>query len=61
MQVAHRLASVLECDRVIVMDGGQAVEQGNPHDLLKDSSSMFYSMYHAGGGGGNVLGVIIDK
>eukprot|EP00884_Botryococcus_braunii_P005631 jgi/Botrbrau1/15069/Bobra.0286s0002.1 len=47
IQVAHRLISVLDCDRVIVMDAGQAAEHGNPHELLQDSNSRFYRMYHA--------------
>ena len=32
--VAHRLSTVKNVDRVIVMDHGRVVEQGKPHDLL---------------------------
>ena len=32
--IAHRLATVLECDRIVVMDGGRIVEQGTHAELL---------------------------
>ncbi len=32
--IAHRLATVLRADRIVVMDGGQVVEQGTHHDLV---------------------------
>ena len=31
--IAHRLATVLKADRIIVMDGGRVVEQGSHHEL----------------------------
>ncbi|WP_406003849.1 hypothetical protein [Streptomyces sp. NBC_00829] len=32
--IAHRLSTVLDADRVIVMDEGRIVEQGTPGELL---------------------------
>lgn len=34
----------MDSDKVIVMDGGQAVEFDHPHQLLQDSSSYFCRM-----------------
>jgi ATP-binding cassette subfamily B protein len=35
LTVAHRLATAREADRVIVLDGGQIVEEGPPGDLIR--------------------------
>ena len=34
--IAHRLATVLKADRIIVMEDGRATAQGKHHDLLRD-------------------------
>jgi ABC-type multidrug transport system fused ATPase/permease subunit len=43
--VAHRINTVLRCDRIIVLDQGQIVETGKTKDLLQDESSRFYQLY----------------
>uniref|UniRef100_A0A6G1SHL7 ABC-type glutathione-S-conjugate transporter n=1 Tax=Aceria tosichella TaxID=561515 RepID=A0A6G1SHL7_9ACAR len=46
LTVAHRLETIQDYDRVVVMDKGQTVEQGKPSNLLKDRSSKYYAMAH---------------
>ncbi|KAJ8925148.1 hypothetical protein NQ315_001333 [Exocentrus adspersus] len=44
LMIAHRLASILDCDKVIVMDKGEVAEIGTPRALLRDKRTAFYSM-----------------
>lgn len=39
--VAHHLRSILDYDRVIVMDRGSVLESGRPIDLLQTEGSAF--------------------
>jgi ABC-type bacteriocin/lantibiotic exporter with double-glycine peptidase domain len=34
--VAHRLSTIMECDRILVMDKGRIVEQGNYDELMEE-------------------------
>ena len=53
LHVAHRLAAVARCDRVLVMEGGTVAEAGPPRELLRqrDPPSRFRRMVLAQGGG----------
>lgn len=42
--IAHRLNTIMDYDRIIVMDKGTIVEFDSPADLLKDTKSIFHSM-----------------
>ena len=43
--IAHRLDTIMDCDNVLVLSGGELVEQGNPNSLLKDKKDgIFYDM-----------------
>jgi ABC-type multidrug transport system fused ATPase/permease subunit len=33
--VAHRLATIIDCDEIIVFDGGRIIERGNHQQLLQ--------------------------
>lgn len=35
MTIAHRLDTVIESDRILVLKEGEAVEFGHPHELLE--------------------------
>ena len=37
--IAHRQSSVMLCDRVALMQGGQIIEQGTPEEMAKNSSA----------------------
>ncbi len=43
--VAHRMATVLHADRVVVLDNGRIVESGSPRELM-DSDGPFARMHH---------------
>lgn len=45
--VSHRLAELERCDRVVVLDSGRIVEDGDPKLLAKDSGSRFSSYLRA--------------
>ncbi|KAI8869537.1 hypothetical protein GQ42DRAFT_179210 [Ramicandelaber brevisporus] len=42
--IAHRLNTIMDYDRVIVMDAGQVVETGSPQGLLANPHSQFAQM-----------------
>lgn len=41
--IAHRLSTVKKCDRIIVMDDGKIVEQGN-YEALMERKGLFYQL-----------------
>jgi len=44
--IAHRISTVINSDRILVIDGGRIIEEGMPRELLKDSRSYFYKIYN---------------
>lgn len=42
--MAHRLNTIIDSDKVLVMDAGRVVEYDHPHILLQNPNSTFYKM-----------------
>lgn len=48
--IAHRLQTIVDYDKVLVLDKGEVVEFGHPHELLKKGeTSTFYGMCKSSG------------
>ena len=43
--IAHRMRTVENADKIVVLDGGRVVEQGSPQDLLQNEKSLFKHMH----------------
>ena len=42
---AHRTATLLGCDQILVLDQGRVVERGAPGELLEREGSLFGAMH----------------
>jgi ATP-binding cassette subfamily C (CFTR/MRP) protein 1 len=49
LAVAHRLNTILDFDRIVVLDQGRVIEQGSPRQLLSERGSAFRELYDAQG------------
>ncbi len=48
--IAHRINTVMHCDRILGMSEGEVAEFENPEKLLENSSSLFSKMFQASSG-----------
>ncbi|XP_066159001.1 probable multidrug resistance-associated protein lethal(2)03659 [Euwallacea fornicatus] len=44
IMIAHKLSTILDCDKVIVLDNGNVAEYEDPKTLLANKGSLFYAM-----------------
>ncbi|OGE82659.1 MAG: hypothetical protein A2846_03305 [Candidatus Doudnabacteria bacterium RIFCSPHIGHO2_01_FULL_49_9] len=44
--IAHRLSTVMDSDRLVVLEDGRVAEEGDPRALLKDKDSYFFKVYN---------------
>lgn len=44
--IAHRLSTVMNCTKLLVLQNGEIKEQGSPKELLADEKSYFYKVNH---------------
>ncbi|RLV88318.1 Multiple drug resistance-associated protein-like transporter 1 [Meyerozyma sp. JA9] len=49
LTVAHRLETIMDSDKIMVLDKGELKEFGAPQELLKNEQGIFYSLCKEGG------------
>ena len=49
LTIAHRLETIIDYDKIIVMDKGKVSEMGSPSELLKNELGLFSAMVEATG------------
>ena len=52
LTIAHRLATVLDSSRILVMEKGQLAEQGEVKELLQKEGGLFRALVEGSGSGG---------
>lgn len=46
LTIAHRISTIMDYDKVLVLEDGQVAEFASPKDLLEDKTSIFRSLCH---------------
>ncbi|KAG5204281.1 hypothetical protein JEQ12_002257 [Ovis aries] len=44
LTITHKLSTVIDCERILVLDSGNKVEYDEPYELLQDGDSLLYNM-----------------
>jgi ABC-type multidrug transport system fused ATPase/permease subunit len=51
LTIAHRLDTIIDADRILVMDAGRVAEFASPSELLRDEGTIFASLCRQAGAG----------
>jgi ABC-type multidrug transport system fused ATPase/permease subunit len=43
--IAHRIKTIINYDRIIVLQSGELIEQGSPRQLINSKKGTFYELY----------------
>lgn len=43
--IAHRIKTIINYDRILVLNYGEILEYDSPENLIKNKSSLFYELY----------------
>ena len=49
LTIAHRVNTILNSDKVVVLSKGQIIEMASPNDLMSNPTSVFRSMVYNNG------------
>lgn len=44
LTIAHRLNTIIDSDRVLVLDAGQLIQYDTPYNLLHEQNGIFYHL-----------------
>lgn len=62
LTIAHRLNTVMNCHKVLVIDSGRIVEFDHPYNLLKNNDGYLHKMVEeTGQGAGDLLHKLAEK
>lgn len=45
LTIAHRIKTIINYDRILVLDDGKVAEFDTPENLLRSKDSLFYQLY----------------
>ncbi len=45
--ISHRMSSSVFCDRILIIDGGKAVDYDTHHNLMQKKDSLYYKLFMA--------------